>query len=143
MANIITAQIKNPATIKQIEQRSSDKYGSTNNGLINTILDRYFDIIKVGTRELREFTDAEKNLLCDICNGTMFEPFGMVLENNAVLMQLEDTEDIYGDQFNEKWQVNSEGLKYKLDKLSKTGQIALIDYIEKFWNQASEIQSEK
>ncbi|MGI8542384.1 MAG: hypothetical protein ACR2MD_02770 [Aridibacter sp.] len=130
----ITAQIKNPTTIKQIEERSSDKYGSTNNGLINTILDRYFDIIKVGTRELREFTDAEKNLLCDICNGTIFDPFGLILENNAILLQFEDTLDLYGNQFNEKWDTDGDELKTKLENLSKTGQIALIDFIEKFWN---------
>ncbi len=139
----ITAQIKNPATTKQIEERSSDKYGSTNNGLINTILDRYFDIIKVGTRELREFTDAEKNLLCDICNGTMFEPFGLILENNAILMQFEDTLDLYGNQFAEKWEIDGDELKTKLENLSKIGQIALIDYIEKFWNTNAEVSGEE
>jgi hypothetical protein len=66
----------------------------------------------------------------------MFEPFGMILENNGILMQYEDTKDIYGEQFNEKWQV--EDLTDKLSNLSKLAQIALIDVIEKFWNTAPE-----
>ena len=98
-----------------------------------TIFDRYFDILKVGRREVRKtFTDAELNLLCDICNGTMFEPFGMILENNGILMQYEDTTQIYGNHYQEKWQVAD--LTGKLTELSKVAQIALIDVIESFWS---------
>lgn len=104
-----------------------------------TIFERYFDIIKVGRREVRKtFSDSELNLLCDICNGTMFEPFGMILENNGILMQYQDTIDIYGEQFNEKWQVSD--LSEKIKNLSKLGQIGLIDVVESFWaNQPDSI----
>ena len=130
--NTKTVVVADLQTISEIENT-----GSSFNGTANTILERYFEILKVGRREVRKtFNDNELILLADICNGTMFEPFGMILENNGILMQYEDTKDIYGEQFNEKWQV--EDLTDKLSNLSKLAQIALIDVIEKFWNTAPE-----
>lgn len=114
-------------TIKTINPNNSLR------GNTITAIERYLELIKVGRREVRKtFTDNELMLLADICNGTSFEPFGMILENNGILMQYDDTVDIYGEQYNEKWQVKD--LSEKLLNFSKLGQIALIEVVETFWN---------
>lgn len=98
-------------------------------------LERYVAIRSVGIREVRRtFTDNELLMLADICNGTMFEPFQMVLENNAVLIQVEDAEGFYNDHYFQKHGVSGDELKTKLENLSKPGQIALIEVIEQFWS---------
>lgn len=100
-----------------------------------TVIDRYFDIVKVGRREVRKaFSDAELNLLADICNGTIFEPYALLLENNAMAIQLEDTIEYYGDSYAEKWDVDQVNILAQLKLLSKIGQVALFDLIERFWS---------
>lgn len=117
--------------VNQIKQSNPDN--SLRGNTIQIIV-KYFEILKVGRREVRKtFTDNELMFLADICNGTMFEPFSIILENNGILMQYDDTIDIYGGDYLEKWQV--EDFRSKLENLSKLAQIALIDIIEVFWNE--------
>ncbi len=65
-----------------INKLKTGKSKSLRGAAIQT-LERYFEILAVGNREVRKtFSDNELLLLADICNGTLFEPFGMILENN-------------------------------------------------------------
>lgn len=116
-----------------LDKLKNDK--SSLRGAVVGALERFLAIRSVGIREVRRtFADDELLMLADICNGTMFEPFEMLLENNAILVQVQDAEEFYSDMYFEKHGVSGDELKTKLENLSKPGQIALIEVIEQFWS---------
>ena len=136
---IQTGSVKNSAISIPLELVDKLKSFSPDSLRANTItiIERYFEIIKKGRREVRKtFSDNELALIADICNGTSFEPFRTVLEYNVILIQYEDAAEIYGKHYNKKWQKKwqVDDLTDKLSSLSKLGQIGLIDVIDSFWN---------
>lgn len=85
-------------------------------------LSRYYGLLKASEPKLSE---KEFNLLCDVCNGTLFEP----IYPGMLHAEAEDAEPEYFT----KWKVDREELLDKLSTLTVAQEIALIDRIERFW----------
>jgi hypothetical protein len=95
-------------------------------------LERYYEVLQ---RELASIslTESEANLLCDVCNGTSFEPIAFV---GALYIQVEDGDELEG--VGEKWGVDAKAFAEKLKALSFTQCLALVDAVERFWIEPNE-----
>lgn len=128
-------KIINPVTLTEVDVKKT--YGKTNEEFIYQAIDRYLAMIEVGNYEVKKFTNSEMNLLYDVSMSHFFDSFSMFLENHAFLMLVEDAEEFsddeyFGEDYYKKWNVDKEKFKLKLENLSKPGQIALLDSVEKF-----------
>lgn len=90
-------------------------------------IDRYREILR-RERVERLFTEAEWNLLRDVCNGTVFEPAQLIA--GALVAEVKDA--TY-DGIADKWSVDVPMLLENLEKLSYVQQVAVIEVIEAWW----------
>ncbi len=93
---------------------------------------RYLYLLELGTAGLEtKFTASELSLMCDVCNGTWWQP--AVTIQNGILYDCEDTEpEIY-----EKWKVDRAPFLAKLRTLPVLEQFALVAAVERFWRRVS------
>lgn len=96
-------------------------------GRLGTLCDRYAEIIR-RTRVASRFTEAELNALRDCCNGTWFEPAQLI--DGAIRANFDDS---LPDGLADKWDVDPDKVRAKLDALTYADQVALVENIEKFW----------
>lgn len=118
--------------IKELDQREGDRSSK-----INQSLERYYDALDRERRELRKnFLPAEISLITDCLNGTVFS------DAMSVGMLYGEIEDgIQLDKLDEKWEVDGQALVEKLNRLTYTQNLAIIDAVERYWYQIGEDQS--
>lgn len=93
---------------------------------IRQALSRYFYLLDTARHNISDkFTEPELSLLCDICNGTLWEPRAIPL----LFASVEDAEEEYFG----KWNVDRKKLLTKLSKLTSIETAALVDAVERFW----------
>jgi hypothetical protein len=95
--------------------------------IINRDLARYYDILKTARRALRSrLSRPEQLLICDVLNGTFFEPYipGMIAM---------EVEDALPDNIAAKWHVPIAPLLATLRGMSEIEERALIDAVERWW----------
>lgn len=91
-------------------------------------LERYYTLLAYARKSLFEtFTAAELSLMCDSCNGTLFEAWSMRL----LSANIEDS--ILLDGIDKKWQVDAKALLEKLALINDAQTFALVDAMERFW----------
>lgn len=91
-------------------------------------LGRYLEALRRARAELRpQLSGPELALLCDVCNGTLFEP-------HAIPLLYAEIEDSLSDGYAAKWEVDGPGLVAKLRGLSYIQQAAIVDAVERWWN---------
>lgn len=100
-------------------------------GRLGTICDRYAEIMR-RARIAQRFEESELNALRDCCNGTWFAPAQLV--DGAVLANFEDS---LVDDLAEKWGIDAAVTADKLRALTYSDQVALVEDIEKFWNNVA------
>jgi hypothetical protein len=101
---------------------------------IRESLSRYYYLLSWERNSIKNyFTGPELSLLCDIGNGTLFEPHSL----NMIVAEIEDAESDYF----EKWGVNQKELIIKLNSLTITQSAALVDSIERFWAEIARHES--
>lgn len=76
------------------------------------------------------FTRAELSLLCDIQNGTIFDP-NLCASQRTWLASLEDADEF--DKVGEKWNVDMPGLAKKIKSLSPPEIYFYREEIDRFW----------
>lgn len=107
---------------------------SSFNAAVNRSVERYLVLVQVGNREIRNvFTNAELYLITDVCNGTSFEPFSLAVENNLIAISLHDAFHFQPNFYGSKWNVDEQELMVRIRQLSIVGQIALIQFMETYW----------
>jgi len=110
--------------VRQVSARDANVSES-----IREALSRYYYMLGIARSEIRDtFTTDELSLLCDICNGTIFEPHSL----NALGQSVLDAEDDYF----ERWSVDRRKLYSSVGRLDLLQDAALVDAIERYW-QAS------
>jgi hypothetical protein len=88
---------------------------------------RYAEIIeRSGIAKM--FSDAEHNAFRDCCNGTHFAPAYQI--ENGVLINFENALE---DGIAEKYEIDASATIAMLRELTFTDQVALVEYIERFW----------
>lgn len=92
-------------------------------------LERYYALLD---RELRglALTEGEAALLCDVSNGTLWEPSSMPL-------LWAEVEDALADGLAERWSVDGPALVAKLRALPLAARVAVCDATERFWRLPS------
>lgn len=92
-------------------------------------LERYYTLLRDEFATLR-LTEAEASLLCDVCNGTIWEPHTMRL----LWAQIADAEP----ELFEKWGVDQAPFISRLRQLTPGQTFAIVDAIERFWRAPNE-----
>lgn len=96
-------------------------------GRLAVIGDRYTEIIRRQRVEAK-FDEAELNAFRDCCNGTLFEPAQLI--DGAILANFVDSEV---DGLYRKWEIDGRATVAKLQALTYTEQVALVEAIEQWW----------
>ena len=91
-------------------------------------LGRYYALLARSLAALT-LTEAEASLICDACNGTLWEPHTIPLLWAAV----DDAIRLNG--LADRWRVDGAALVVKLRALSAGETFALADAVERFWRQ--------
>jgi hypothetical protein len=120
----------------QISARLERREGARST-VINTTLERYFWLVDMERRQLRQLlNNGEIALICDVLNGTMFaDPYSV----NFVSMEVQDS--ISMDRLDEKWQIDGPALVQKLKGLSYGTMLALVDAVQMWWHRISQGES--
>jgi len=92
-------------------------------------LKRYYQLLEA-SRPTLPFRQAK--LLCDLLNGTMFEP----IDRAPQLLQIE-VQDA-PDRLFEKWDVSREKFERRVADFSAAEAYATIDAVERFWKEPNE-----
>lgn len=99
---------------------------------------RYRNLLAFGRFTLRDhFTEAELNLIMDSCNGFMIMidlGEGRILTQPGQAIALNVSDSIRLDRLDEKWGVDGKALVSKIAELDLPAQYALVDLIERFWD---------
>lgn len=93
-------------------------------------LDRYYALL---ARSLPTFSQPEASILCDVANGTLFEPHTMML----LWANVADAEQ---DGIAQKWQITAEqfaAFVARLRRLSYAECVAVVDACERAWHLMS------
>lgn len=119
--------------LKELKSRIDPVRGNLSEQ-IRESLSRYYYLLSWERNSIKNyFTGPELSLLCDICNGTLFEPHSI----NMIVAEVEDAENDYF----EKWTVNQKELITKLNSMNITQSAALVDSIERFWAEIARHES--
>lgn len=94
---------------------------------LGDIADRFGEIMR-RARIRHRFSEAELMALRDCCNGTWFQPSGLI--DGAVLANFEDS---LIDGLAEKWEIEAGACAEKLRAMTFADQVALVEDIEAFW----------
>lgn len=89
-------------------------------------LERYYEALRRELATVRLSRD-EALLICDACNGTLFEP------HSVPLLWAEIDEAIRAAGLAQKWGVDGEALVTNLRDLSYAQALAVVDAVERFW----------
>jgi len=92
-------------------------------------LKRYYKLLEA-SRPTLPFEQAK--LLCDLLNGTMFEPINHAPQ--ILQIKVQDAPD----QLFEKWDVSRDKLEQRVADFSDAEAYAVIDAVERFWNEPNE-----
>ena len=113
-------------------QREITDRGDSFNGVANRLLQRYFDIVSAQRNTLRRtFDQNELSALLDANNGVLQEPIGLAV--SALPIGVADAVEL--DGLADKWNIDGPALVAKLTALPEFQRLALIDWIERTWNQ--------
>lgn len=94
---------------------------------VNDGLARYYYLLKRARVELRAKLSArEVALICDACNGTLWQAYSLSLLPAEI-------EDSLEDGLAAKWEVDGPALVEKLRGLDLLELAALVDAVERFW----------
>lgn len=105
--------------------RHLNSRGSISDAIRNS-LGRYFYLLEISRVNIsNKFTESELSLICDICNGTIWEP-------HTISLLSANVEDAGPEMF-VKWSVDQKKLMTKLSKLTSIETAALVDAVERFW----------
>ena len=107
-------------------------YGSrTPSAIVNTVADRYAQLIFIGQRKLQSFfTDEEFAAMCNACSSTDWTPATTL--RSGVLINVEDADEA------ELLGVDKKKLVEKLSTLSPLEQFALVEKIEAYWDSVAQ-----
>ena len=104
--------------------------GDTVSDGIRESLARYFYLLGQAQKDLRDrFNARELTLICDVNNGTLFEPHTLDL----VVANVEEADAAYFS----KHKVDRGILIAKMESLSALERAALVDAVERFWRARS------
>ncbi|MFW9872538.1 MAG: hypothetical protein ACFFG0_05495 [Candidatus Thorarchaeota archaeon] len=111
---------------KQIRERAGKNTPFSTQ--IQNDLDIYYDsLIKESYKEMKDYFEyKEALLLCDVMNGHLYNFKQISFEIKGIAWKLEGVD--------QKWEVDKNQLLEKVEKLSLSQGIWLIDIIRKFWN---------
>lgn len=102
-------------------------------GAINKSLSRYFALLQRGLAELRsQLSEQECALILDATNGSAFAD---TITLNMLWADIEDAVTL--DGLDQKWSVDGQVLVAKIKNAGMSGQTALIDASERWWNRVS------
>jgi hypothetical protein len=102
--------------------------GDNLSGAISQHLGRYLEALRRARAEIKpQFDGRELAMLCDVCNGTLFEA-------HAIPLLYAEIEDSLSDGYAAKWEVDGPALVSKLRGLSYIQQAAIVDAVERWWN---------
>ena len=111
-----------PALDVQLKARGDD---TEKHGIARRDLERYYKVLEQSLKQL-EFTVAELRLMADVANGTLFEP-------HTVSLLWANVADSAEEGYGQKWGVDIEVLVSKLRALSFAQTMALVDALERWW----------
>ncbi|MBS4000761.1 MAG: hypothetical protein KGZ71_09805 [Desulfobulbaceae bacterium] len=89
-------------------------------------LKRYYNLLKYALREAN-FTEDEAMLICDACNGVLFDDFTIRLMHASV------ADAIVYEGLDKKWGVDGGEVVAKLINLSIGALYAVADAVERWW----------
>ncbi len=96
--------------------------------LLATQLERYYALMARDRARLRRLLSADEvALICDACNGTLWQP-------ESIPLLYAEIEDALQDDLADKWRVDGPALVAKLKAMSAGELFALVDAVERFWN---------
>jgi hypothetical protein len=121
----------------QIEEQLATR-GENRSGVINRDLERLYTLYR-RTLPTIPLTVDEACLIVDTLNGTLMDA------DTARLLWAEIEDACYLDGLDKKWHVDGSALVKRLNELSDTQALALIDAAERFWEsvpQKGDIRTE-
>ncbi len=89
-------------------------------------LERAYAVLRAELDRL-DLSEAEASLVCDACNGTLFDA------TNLRLLWAEVADAIRLDHLDAKWGVDGHALVERLRSLSPAQTWALVDAVERYW----------
>lgn len=92
-------------------------------------LGRYYKALEETLRQI-PLSDREALLICDLSNGTLWDPM-------TVTMLWAQVADSLEEGYDKKWGVDGEALTQKLRKLNHFQCQAVVDAAERFWAENS------
>lgn len=112
---------------QEVEAELSKRAEEQSLGLVaKRDLGRYYDLLR-RERATLTLSAAEAMLICDVCNGTIFN------EHSVAFLWAEVADGIRLNGADEKWQVDGAPLVAKLRVLTPGQAYALADGVEQFW----------
>jgi hypothetical protein len=109
--------------------RSAEPTGAAASATLRRIVARYLDLVEDELTGI-ELTEAEAALVCDALNGLWMGEAAAVR-----LLWAEVADAIAHDALDAKWGVEGEALVSKLRRLTPGQRLALLDAVERFWQQ--------
>lgn len=105
----------------ELERRTEN--GKPASEIARRDLERYYEMLK---RSLPKFSFNEAQLMVDVFNGTLIQPF-------TVQLLWAEVSDAVEEGYAEKWEVDGTALVQKLRSLSSFECMAVADAIERIW----------
>ena len=118
-----------PGSIEDAIEARKKSMDSSTNVTAKRDLERYYELLD----EVRpHFTRAQALYLCDLLNGTLFQP---VMQAARLLWaEVQDAPPTLA----EKHDVDQDALVQRLNDLSLAESLAVVDAVERFWNGTDE-----
>lgn len=96
----------------------------------NRAIDRYYAMCEAEKAKLEKlFSEGEWNAMRNACNGTIWEPAGVI--RNGMLAEIQDTTD----EELEFYEADRKKLEKKLYELTVSQQYALVEMLEEWWDK--------
>ena len=115
----------------RLPQALIERLGIGRDSDVREHLERYVAILDSALASV-DLTEAEAWLICDACNGTLFEP------HTVSLLWATVDDAVRLNALDHKWGVDGPALVAKLRGLSYCQSLALVDAVERFWRAPDE-----
>ena len=117
-------QFRNTDLEPKLDARAG--HGQGRGSIASRDLERYYETL---SRSMPTYTREEAMALCDACNGTLWEPWSVML----LWANIADAEGL-----GQKWRIDQDELVGRLRGMRYAELMATVDGIERFWASSGE-----
>jgi len=129
-------KVKKPISFRMTNEQKAflDRYGQDKSMQLREDMDTLHNLIARGETALAgRFAVGEACLICDVLNGTIYEP--RFADSLASILATEVSDGIMLNNFAEKWEVDSGAIKDKIKGLTSIEAYIVWHWARTFWSR--------